>query len=96
MPHHELLQRMVEPPLVLVDKWKVNGLHYSYTLEAWLKKMDGSAAEVRRLFCATYGEENADMWVNRWRTFFMACSELFAYDAGQTWYVSHYGFEKKH
>jgi len=44
--------------------------------------------------CETYGEQNAETWFNRWQIFYMACSELFAYDGGDTWGVSHYLFEK--
>jgi hypothetical protein len=32
---------------------------------------------------------------NRWRIFYMACSELFRYNAGEEWGVGHYLFVKK-
>jgi hypothetical protein len=42
----------------------------------------------------TYGEANANTWYSRWQIFYLACSELFAYEGGDTWGVSHYLFEK--
>lgn len=41
----------------------------------------------------TYGDQ-AGTWWNRWQIFYMACSELFAYEGGDTWGVCHYLFEK--
>lgn len=42
----------------------------------------------------TYGAENASMWYYRWQIFYMACSELFAFEGGDTWGVAHYLFQK--
>ena len=57
--------------------------------------MDANEASLRPLLAATYGKENETKWWVRWRGFFLACSELFKYDNGNEWYVSHYLFEKK-
>jgi cyclopropane-fatty-acyl-phospholipid synthase len=46
------------------------------------------------VFIQTYGKDQAQAWWQRWRIFFMACAELFGYDRGQQWFVSHYLFEK--
>ena len=79
----------------LVDQWRVNGKHYSLTLEAWLQRMDRNIDQVRTLFKEIYGEENVVKWIARWRAFFFVCSELFKYDDGNEWYVGHYLFENR-
>ena len=42
-----------------------------------------------------YGRKERDTWFQRWRIFFMACAELFAYKSGNQWFVAHYLFKKK-
>ncbi|MEQ1845975.1 MAG: SAM-dependent methyltransferase, partial [Nitrospira sp.] len=42
-----------------------------------------------------YGKTQARAWWGRWRLFFMACAELFGYEEGRQWGVSHYLFEKQ-
>ena len=42
----------------------------------------------------TYGENNIAMWFYRWQIFYMACAELFAFEGGDIWGVSHYLFDK--
>lgn len=37
----------------------------------------------------TYGEKDAQKWWVRWRLFYMACSELFNYNKGDEWGVTH-------
>jgi hypothetical protein len=72
----------------------VNGVNYSKTLEAWLVKHDSQGAKVNKIFEETYGASQAVMWNNRWRMFYIACSELFRYDGGNEWGVGHYLFQK--
>jgi len=76
--------------LQVVDQWRWSGLHYSKTLEAWLSKMDLAGNRAKDMVASTYGESQRTQWWVRWRLFFLACSELFAYEDGQKWWVSHY------
>ena len=81
--------------LKLVDKWRWNGSHYEKTANAWLANMDKNAQALTPILKSIYGEQDAEMWRQRWRIFFMACAELFGYNQGQTWWVSHYLFSKR-
>ena len=42
----------------------------------------------------TYGNAQGLKWMVYWRLFYLACSELFSYNSGEEWYVSHYLFKK--
>lgn len=81
--------------LRIVDRWRWDGTHYERTANAWLANMDARSAAVRPILESTYGRENAPQWQMRWRIFFMSCAELFGYDRGQQWWVSHYLFERR-
>jgi len=81
--------------ITLIDHWIVDGKHYARTNEEWLLKFDRNITQIREIFAKTYGADQATKWIAYWRSFFMACAELFAYNNGQEWFVSHYLFEKK-
>ncbi len=74
--------------------WHVNGTHYAKTSEAWLTNMDNHKAEIMPLFEKTYGIDQAVKWWVYWRLFYMACAELWNYNEGNEWIVSHYLFKK--
>lgn len=75
-------------------RWRWDGLHYQKTSNAWLAKMDQQRDSIMPILAETYGDADAKRWWMRWRLFFMACAELFAYRNGQEWWVSHYLFER--
>lgn len=93
MPAHNLLGSF-QRKLYLEKNWAWDGTHYQKTSEAWLKNMDHNKEKVLEIMNKTYGEDG-HLWFNRWRVFFMSCAELFGYERGQQWGVSHYLFSKK-
>lgn len=93
MPSHHLLYSF-QKHLSLDRSWVWDGTHYEKTSNAWLQNMDKNETVIREIFTKTYGAD-ANKWFNRWRIFFMACAELFGYEKGQQWAVSHYLFSKK-
>lgn len=94
MPSFDLLTHF-QDHLELAERWAVNGRHYARTLEAWLEQLDARRDDVRRVLSETYGAAEVDRWVQRWRMFFMACAECFAYAGGDEWHVGHYRFVKR-
>ena len=80
--------------LRLLRRWRWDGTHYQKTAEAWLRNMDDARDELMPLMARTYGGD-AELWWQRWRLFFMSVAELFGYEDGQQWWVSHYLFDKR-
>jgi len=84
-------------PLAVRGHWWLNGLHYSRTLEDWLRRHDATRGEWMPAFAApdAYGSPaEARRWDRRWRVFYLACSELFAWGGGDTWGVTHVVLER--
>jgi cyclopropane-fatty-acyl-phospholipid synthase len=80
--------------LVVEDHWIVDGGHYARTLRAWLDLHDAQRDEIRRIFAGVYGADAARQH-RKWRTFFIACEEAFAYAGGAEWRVSHFVWKRR-
>jgi cyclopropane-fatty-acyl-phospholipid synthase len=92
MPNLKLFDECA-PAIRTVNRHVVNGRHYARTLRAWLRNLDRRRSTVRELFRSAYGDGEADLWIARWRLFFIACEELFAYRGGREWVVAHHLLE---
>jgi cyclopropane-fatty-acyl-phospholipid synthase len=93
MPSDHLLLYF-QDDLRIERHWVVEGTHYKRTAEDWLANLDRTRDDILTLFKRVYGEKDADLWLQRWRIFFMSCAELFGYKDGREWRVCHYLFSK--
>ena len=93
MPSHDLLVMSVTD-LAVEDRWAVSGTHYARTLHAWLDRLDAQRERVIALLDAADDPVPGRAALERWRVFTIACEELFGFDGGDAWHVSHVRFVK--
>jgi cyclopropane-fatty-acyl-phospholipid synthase len=94
MPSDDLLLYF-QKDLILEDHWRLNGKHYQKTAQAWLKNLEAHRKEIMPILEGVYGSGDASRWFQRWRIFFMACEELWGYENGEEWLVSHYRLKNR-
>lgn len=80
--------------LRLAQHWRWDGTHYARTAEHWLQNLDANRAQARIALAGANPGVDPNVMVQRWRMFFMSCAELWAFDHGQEWLVSHYRMVK--
>ncbi|WP_442485749.1 SAM-dependent methyltransferase [Aeoliella sp. SH292] len=91
MPSFDLF-RQFEDDMQVESDWWLDGTHYARTCEAWLANLDAHSSAAADALATGDHPDSVDIQLQRWRMFFMACAELFAYDHGQQWGVGHYLF----
>ena len=89
MPSHDLMLRFQED-LVVQDRWAVSGTHYANTLRAWLRRLDANSAQALAVLERHSGRREARQQLAAWRLFMISTAELWDYDGGSEWLVSHY------
>jgi cyclopropane-fatty-acyl-phospholipid synthase len=94
MPSHDLPEQ-IDSGFEVEQSWVVDGTHYARTAEAWLDNTDRRRRQLLPVLEATYGVRDAAVWFRRWRLFFLACAELFAWDSGKEWHVSHHLLKRR-
>ncbi len=94
MPSESLLTYF-ENDLLIANKWRVNGIHYQKTANAWLKNLLLKKNELLTLFSDTYGPSQLNQKWSGWTVFFIACAELFGFNKGNDYMVFHYLLRKK-
>lgn len=94
MPSDDLL--LYFPKYFMIQKhWRVPGIHYAQTSNAWLATLDNNWNNglLFPVLSEIYGNGKEQEWYINWRLFFLACAELWGLDNGQEYIVSHYLFQ---
>ena len=81
--------------VVVEDHWRLSGLHYRRTAEAWVANLDRNRRKLLALFRGVYGRENARRRLLEWRVSFLARAELWGSRGGNEWIVSHYRLRRR-
>jgi cyclopropane-fatty-acyl-phospholipid synthase len=88
MPSHHLIRQYAD--LFEVEKeWRWSGVHYQRTALDWLANFDSHSREIEGILRGVYGDDT-NLWMRRWRWFFLATAGLFGYADGSEWGVSHF------
>jgi cyclopropane-fatty-acyl-phospholipid synthase len=91
MPSEDWLPLSLDA-LVHRQTWRVDGRDYARTLAAWRERIDANRDALIGVFSAGAPPEEGERRLYRWRTFMIACEELFAFDRGREWGVVHHRF----
>lgn len=88
MPSQTLIRQFAD--LFEVDEeWRWDGTHYERTALDWLALFDARADDIEPVLRGVYGKDT-ELWMRRWRLFYLATAGLFGNSGGKEWGVSHW------
>jgi cyclopropane-fatty-acyl-phospholipid synthase len=70
--------------------WRFDGRHYTRTLAAWRGRLEEQHAAAVEVLSAGVSTAEGERRYQRWRTFLIACEELFSARRGREWGVVHH------
>ena len=91
MPSEDLLM-FFKSNLQVENRWRVHGTHYAKTCYDWLHNLYHNKQEIMQIFATHY--DNPKLMYQYWDLFIRACAQLFAFNGGNEWFVTHYLFKK--
>ena len=94
MPSHDLMLHF-QDDLELEDRWAMSGIHYAKTLAAWLERLDAHQEEALRILETVYDKKAAKRALGTWRLFLISTEQIWLWNGGNDWMVSHYLFSPK-
>jgi len=89
MPSEDWIPRAIDA-LDHRQTWRFDGRHYTRTLAAWRERLEAQRDETLRVLGEGATAAEAERRWQRWRTFLVACEELFAARRGREWGVVHH------
>lgn len=89
MPSHDLLLHF-QDDLELEERWAVSGIHYTKTLAAWLVRLDNNREKALRTLEKVYDRKAARRAFGTWRLFLISTEQVWRWNEGNDWMVSHY------
>jgi cyclopropane-fatty-acyl-phospholipid synthase len=88
MPSHGLIRQFGDLFALEAD-WRWDGTHYERTALDWLALFDANIGEIEPVLRGVYGS-STELWIRRWRLFYLATAGLFGNNGGREWGVSHW------
>jgi len=70
--------------------WRFDGRHYTRTLAAWRRRLEEQRDDAVAILSEGASTAEGERRFHRWRTFLIACEELFAARRGREWGVVHH------
>ena len=79
--------------LKVEDEWYIRGTEYGKTLDAWVDELERKKTTALAIFDKT-GYAKPTLEFQKWRMFYLMCSESFSYNDGSEWMVAYYSLKK--